>query len=51
MRARLLARQSFLTREKTVRRKLKEIVVAVQLEEEVQQEAHPRTLSEQGVLR
>ena len=46
-----LARQSFLTPEKTYRRKLTEIVVATRLEEQFTQGRDPRAVSQQGVLR
>ena len=45
-----LARQSFLTRDKTYRRKLKEIILARYIEN-VFEERDPRDVSEQGVLR
>ncbi len=46
-----LARQSFLTPDKTIRRKLKEIVVAARLEARVHEGRDPRAVPEQGVLR
>ena len=46
-----LARQSFLTPDKTVRRKLTEIFVAARLERQFTQGRDPRDVSQQGVLR
>ena len=46
-----LARQSFLTRDKTYRRKLKEVILAALHREPVQQGRDPRAVPEQGVLR
>ena len=46
-----LARQSFLTPDRTYRRKLQEVILAGRIERAVLEGADPRALSEQGVLR
>ncbi len=46
-----LARQSFLTPDKTIRRKLTEIVVAARLERQFTEGRDPRDVSQQGVFR
>ena len=46
-----LARQSFLSRDKTYRRKLKEVILAAHIEHDVLEERDPRAVPEQGVLR
>ena len=46
-----LARQSFLTLDKTYRRKFQEIIVAAELESEYLEGRDPRAVPEQGVFR
>ena len=46
-----LARTSFLTPDRTYRRKLQEVILAGRIEQHVLQGSNPRALSEQGLLR
>ena len=46
-----LARQTFLSRDKTYRRKLKEVILAAHIEREYAEEGHPRAVPEQGLFR
>ena len=46
-----LARQSFLTPDKTIRRKLQELILAARIEATYSKDADPRALPEQGVFR